>query len=239
MRHALRSKMTHTGSMIQKHKLVLAISLALCVQGCSNAASSEDDGKAQELVDAWKAKYRVCQDGEGPKTRDRACRKARKIASQLEEIGWCYGTEDQAEVDKQWQVCEKNKSIDLGKTDDIALSCSEISAVKSLIVYKKMQNMNLDDEEYNEYSKKLDAFNNFIEFFGKMHQGASEKMGLSTESAKNSAAIHFKSSPFGQVILDEIKNTNSISSDNQSMMVDYFDKQCYAMIFAVGRGMKK
>ena len=238
MRHALRSKMTHTGSMIQKHKLVLAISLALCVQGCSNAASSEDDGKAQELVDAWKAKYRVCQDGEGPKTRDRACRKARKIASQLEEIGWCYGTEDQAEVDKQWQVCEKNKSIDLGKTDDIALSCSEISTVKYLILYKN-QNINSDDEEYNEYSKNLDAWSNVIKFFVKMHQGASEKMGLSTESAKNNAAIHFKSSPFGQVILDEIKNTNSISSDNQSMMGDYWYKQCNAMILTFNRGMKK
>jgi hypothetical protein len=66
----------------------------------------QPDGEVGSLIAEEETLNRECRDGSGdnPETL-KFCDKRDAVFTKLNELGWCFGREDQSEADKQWGKC--------------------------------------------------------------------------------------------------------------------------------------
>lgn len=90
-----------------KTKVILLLGAAVIAGGVVYQLTRvEQDRAVQSLVAEERALNDECRGGSGddPRTHE-ACAGRDALAQQLGTRGWCYGTQDQAEYQKQWQKC--------------------------------------------------------------------------------------------------------------------------------------
>ncbi len=84
--------------------MLACISTIYVIQGDyrSKPLSAKD---AESLILAWQDAHSKCRGALDEASFDKYCTERDGVSRKLREIGWCYGTDQQSEADKQWQLC--------------------------------------------------------------------------------------------------------------------------------------